>query len=97
KPDGSMALQAIDPNYEKYRLPSMSEAVAPKPNPIDQWLRQNSRVYTWLDEQWWRVAIFLERKLYGRSAVAPGSDRIVRNAHFLAQRPEYSYVLDDWN
>jgi len=95
KPDGGFELQPIEPDWQKYVL-------APPPDAegsggVRAWLRNNSGLYRWTEDLAWRGRLFVARWWYGPSAAAFGSDRIVYNAHLLAQRPQWAALLGSWD
>lgn len=95
--DESFVLQPIDLDWSKYMLARPIEKPPTEANKLNEWIKQHSLIYRWLVEASWRVVLFVERKVYGQTAVMAGQNPIVRNAHILAQRPQFASVLDDWN
>lgn len=95
--DGSFALQPIDPDWAKHLLTRHEETPPTAGTRLNEWLKSTSLVYRWLEQAFWRIALFTERKIYGQTGVKAGSNPIARYARILAQRPEFAYVLEDWN
>ncbi|MBI4274311.1 MAG: hypothetical protein HY659_06400, partial [Rhizobiales bacterium] len=90
--DGGFELQPIDPNWSKYVLTPQTGKPPAYASNVNAWLKRQSLVYRWVEQAFWRITLFFERKLYGQASVAGGQNPIAEYAQILAQRPQYAYV-----
>jgi hypothetical protein len=95
--EGTFALTPVDPEWPKYLLIPQAEAEPPGlADRLSSWLRDRSLVFRRVADVAWRVSLLVRREIYGSASVLAGSHPIVRHARILAARPEYAYVLEDW-
>ena len=84
--EGGFSLRPPDPDFSEYRLPSPAEAQPSWTVRVSADLKRTSRFLRWLDIQ-----------LGGFLPSASRSNRFTTWVDYLKQRPNHSYILENWS